>query len=125
MSDPVAAPVPSVPPSQNPDSSLSAEALAFIKGSFEKNLSAAYFGFIEHARSLPIHIGMMQRAFQHFDDGLFCLEKAIRMINALPLSPAAQAEVAVVEKVVEGVEAVVDAVEPAPAPAEGNAAPAA
>lgn len=96
-----------------------------IKQSFEGHLHKAYFGLIEHVRSLPIHIGMMQRAFQHFDDGLFCLEKAIRMISDLPLSPVAKADAEAVEAAVEGVQAVADAVEKVIEPqAEAPAAPA-
>lgn len=120
MSDPVAA------PEAQPESSISPEALAAIKNSFEGNLHRLYFSIIEHIRSLPIHPGMMQRAFQHFDDGLFCLEKAIRMISSLPLSPVAKAEGEAVEQAVEAVGAVADAVEhvvepEAAAPAEGDA----
>lgn len=100
MSEQNVAPAPEAPQ----QSSISPEALAQIKDSFERNLNKMYFSLIDHIRSLPIHVGMMQRAFQHLDDGLFCIEKAIRMISDLPLSPVSQSEAKVVEKVVDAVE---------------------
>ena len=112
MSDPVAAPEQSSPVPQAPAvPALSPEALGAIKSALELALSKAYFGFIEHCRALPIHFGMMQKAFGHLDDGLFCLEKAIKMIASLPLPAPVQADAAVADKVVDGAEVVVDAVE--------------
>lgn len=124
MSDPVAAPEQSAPVPQAPAvPALSPEALGAIKSALELALSKAYFGFIDHCRALPIHFGLMQRAFQHLDDGLFCLEKAIRMIESLPLPAPIPADAAIADKVVEGAEVVVDelnkVVNPEPAaPAE-------
>lgn len=74
------------------ESTMTPEALEAIKKSFTDNLLNMYFVFIEHIKSLPIHVGMMQRAFQHLDDGVFCLEKAIRMINSLPVKPVPSPE---------------------------------
>ncbi len=128
MSDVAAAPeVAQAPAAQ----ALSPESMASIKSALEQALQKAYFGFIEHCRALPVHIGMMQKAFGHLDDGLFCLERAIRMIESLPLPAPVEECAAVADSAVEAVEAVTDAVEAvvepeaAPAPAEGEAEPAA
>ena len=96
MSDNVAA-TPETP--EAPAATIDAESLVKIKMSLIDALNRGYFEFINDCRKLPIHVGMMQKAFNHLDDGLFCLEKAISMIESLPLSPAD--------------ETVLDAVEPA------------
>ena len=83
---------------------MTPETLQAIKEALEASFQRAYFALIQHARSLPIHAGMMQKAFNHFDDGLFCVEKAIRMIQSLPVSAPIQADAAIAEKAVEVVE---------------------
>ncbi len=107
MSDPVAAPAVEAKP----------DSLAHIKQSMLSNLNAAYGAFVGQVKMLPIHQGLMQTAFNHLDTGLIWLEKAISIMEALPLPPKVEEVAAVAGEVLEGVEKAVEAIEPPAEPA--------
>jgi len=121
MSDPVAAPPPVAPQAQALP--VNQESLSAIKTGLLGSLNGMYQQFVGAIRKFPIHPGIMEKGFSHFDDGLLWIEKAIALIEMLPVPSAVQADAAVAQEAVSAVKEVVDAVEPAAAPA-AEAAPA-
>lgn len=99
MSDQVQAPAPAV----------QHDSLVQIKASLLAGITAAYATFISNARMLPVHQGIMQKAFGHLDDGLVWLEKAISVMEAVPLPPQAEAVADVAGEVIQAVDDVVEA----------------
>ena len=120
MSDQVAAPAAPQAP-QVAALPVTGEHVEAIKKSLTGSLNAMYAEFTNAIKKFPINPGLMQVGFGHLDTGLIWIEKAIALIESLPLSAPVEAAAQAAGAVVGEVEKVAEVVAPVPAPAQPEA----
>jgi hypothetical protein len=122
MSDQVAAPAAAQPAAPAVSAlPVTAEHVDAIKKGLTGSLNAMYNEFTNAIKKFPINPGLMQMGFSHLDTGLIWIEKAISLIESLPLSAPVEAAAQAAGAVVGEVEKVAEVVAPAPAAAQPEA----